>query len=63
MYVLTDMHTNATIFQVLILIFWQAPFTAGTYEARYYPSAMRSSITGKRHDVYWMKAKFMVICL
>ena len=62
-YLLIDMHTNTAIFQVLILNFWQAPITAGTYEARYYPSALCSSNTGKYHDIYWMKAKFTVICL
>ena len=39
----------------------QAPNTAGVYEARYYPSALKSGKTNKYHDIYWMKAKFTVV--
>ena len=56
MCMLTNTHTS-----MLIINFRQAPFTAGVYEARYYPYALNSNKTGKRHDVYWMKAKFTVI--
>ena len=55
-HMLTNAHTS-----MLLINFRQAPLTAGVYEARYYPYALNSNKTGKRHDVYWMKAKFTVI--